>query len=140
MIKPLILASSSINRFGLLKRLQVDFEVLSPNVDESILDGEKASDLVLRLAEKKAKSVYGLIQKRGLDEFWIIGSDQVLEVEGQIFGKPHTTEKALKQLSFFSGKTALFHTSVCLWLPAVIIAGDRAENLDLCLALIASST
>jgi len=44
----LILASSSPFRKQLLDRLQLDYECHSPDVDESLLDGETANTYVCR--------------------------------------------------------------------------------------------
>ena len=113
----LILASSSPHRFELLSRLKIPFIVVKPETDESIIGGEKPCNLVLRLAEQKARDAlrkYQVKQEKNSKNIFVIGSDQVLEVGNKIFGKPHNKENASKQLSFFSGKKATFHTSVCL--------------------------
>ena len=44
----LILASSSPRRRELLQQLGLTFEVYSPDVDESVLDGEHIEDYVVR--------------------------------------------------------------------------------------------
>ena len=44
----------------------------------------------------------------------IIGSDQVATVDGKIFGKPETHERAVQQLRELSGKTVNFFTGLCL--------------------------
>ena len=51
---PIILASSSRYRRGLLARLLDDFETVSPQVDEMPLPGEQPLALVGRLAREKA--------------------------------------------------------------------------------------
>ena len=84
----LILASSSIYRRQLLERLQISFEVASPNIDESAFPQEKAKALSLRLAQTKALA----IAKLNADA-WVIGSDQVAECAGQVIGKPGPTKK-----------------------------------------------
>ena len=116
--KTLILASSSKNRFELLKRLVADFLVINPDTDETELKNESAKKLVIRLGKAKAKeglNSYLKTNKNNINEqIWVIGSDQVLEVEKQIFGKPLSEQKAIEQLSFFSEKIGIFHTSLCL--------------------------
>ncbi len=54
---PIVLASSSAYRRGLLDRFLSDFETVSPNVDESPLEGEAPRSLVARLARDKAETV-----------------------------------------------------------------------------------
>ena len=105
----LILASSSIYRRQLLERLQISFEVASPNIDESAFPQEKAKALSLRLAQTKALA----IAKLNADA-WVIGSDQVAECAGQIIGKPGTHEKALAQLKQMRGANVDFYTALCL--------------------------
>jgi len=53
----LILASSSPYRRQLLDRLRLDYECYSPEIDESLLEGEKATAYVRRLAEAKAREI-----------------------------------------------------------------------------------
>ena len=113
---PILLASSSIYRQQLLAKLQLPFECASPDIDETLLAGEKASDYVQRLAIEKAKAL-----KDEFPNHIIIGSDQcaVLETnkeingQQQILGKPHTIENAVKQLTDCSGKKVTFLTGLC---------------------------
>lgn len=105
---PLILASTSPFRRELLERLRVDFRTAAPAVDESALPGESPRDLVIRLAEAKARAV-GTTQ-RGL----IIGSDQVATTGQDILGKPGAHARAAAQLAYLSGRRVTFHTGLCL--------------------------
>jgi len=105
----LILASSSIYRRQLLERLQISFEVASPNIDESAFPQEKAKALSLRLAQTKALAIAQLNA-----DAWVIGSDQVAECAGQVIGKPGTHEKALAQLKQMRGANVDFYTALCL--------------------------
>jgi len=107
--RPLILASSSPYRRSLLNRLGLPYKAISPNVDESPLAGENAKDTALRLALSKAQA----IAKTHPDAF-IIGSDQVAILEGDILGKPHTHANAMIQLQKMRGKNVIFHTAICL--------------------------
>ncbi len=106
---PLILASSSPFRRQLLDKFQVTYTCISPDIDESPLEGESPKALSLRLSVEKAKAV-----AKNLTEGLIIASDQVAEVDGTALGKPHTKENAVKQLMSMSGKTVTFHTGLCL--------------------------
>ncbi len=106
---PLILASSSPFRQQLLQKFNLPFESLSPDIDESPLPGETPSALVERLALQKAQAVAKL-RTKGL----VIASDQVAVHNGEILGKPHTKENAVKQLSRFSGDHVRFLTSLAV--------------------------
>ena len=115
MSQALLLASSSIYRQQLLSKLQLPFDCASPDIDESVLQDEHPSDYVKRLAIEKAKAL-----QNDFPDHIIIGSDQcaVLEinsgvnVQQQILGKPHTIEKAVKQLMDCSGKHITFLTGL----------------------------
>ena len=105
----LVLASTSIYRSELLKRLQLPFEIAEPNVDETPLPNESARATSLRLAEAKAHAVV-VHYPNAL----IIGSDQVALLDGQQLGKPLTYDNAVKQLQMMRGKTTCFHTALTL--------------------------
>jgi septum formation protein len=105
----LVLASSSIYRKELLSRLNIPFETLAPNVDETPLPHESARDTSMRLAQVKASAVAG-----NYPDALIIGSDQVALLEGQQLGKPHTHDNAVKQLRTMRGKTTHFYTALTL--------------------------
>lgn len=106
----LVLASSSPYRRELLTRLQMPFEVMSPNVDETPLPNEKPQDTALRLAQSKARAVASKYP-----DALIIGSDQVAMLGDTQLGKPHTFENAKKQLMAASGQAISFHTALCLF-------------------------
>jgi len=105
----LVLASTSPFRHELLSRLGQAFETASPDADESRFENEAADKMVVRLAEKKARSI-----AKDFPSSLIIGSDQVATLEGRILGKPGNHENAVEQLSYSSGKSVLFHTGLCL--------------------------
>lgn len=107
---PLVLASTSPYRRALLDRLQLDYAVASPDVDESWRSGETARDLVLRLAEAKARAV-----APRFPDALIIGSDQVAALDNDILGKPLTHERAVEQLERLSGRRLTFFTGLCLF-------------------------
>jgi septum formation protein len=104
----LILASGSRYRRELLERLGLPFEAWSPDVDESPLPSEPPRDLAVRLARAKAEAA-----GRRQPSAWIIGSDQVADLDGEPLGKPGTVENARRQLRRLSGHTVLFHTALC---------------------------
>jgi len=113
MISPntrLILASSSPFRRELLTRLGLDFDCVSPDIDEQRGDNEPAEQLVQRLALEKAQAVAS-----GLPDALIIGSDQVAVLNnGKVLGKPGSRDKAVAQLLAASGSTVTFLTGLCL--------------------------
>ncbi|MCY4611465.1 MAG: Maf family protein [Gammaproteobacteria bacterium] len=108
-MRPLILGSSSPYRRELLERLHLDFEVDSPDIDETPRAGEIAPDYVKRLAHEKAEEV-GARHSDAL----VISSDQCAELNGQLLGKPGTHDVAVEQLRRLSGQEAAFLTGLCL--------------------------
>lgn len=118
---PLVLASSSRYRAELLRRLGVPFVAQAPDLDESPLAGEAPAALAQRLAQAKARA---LLQR--FPDRWILGSDQVPSLDGQVLGKPGTRERAREQLHAFSGREVLFHTAI-----ALVSAGGMHEALDI---------
>ncbi|MFJ2445925.1 Maf family protein [Pseudomonas sp. NPDC087626] len=106
---PLLLASSSVYRRELLARLQLPFTCSSPDIDESPLTGESATELVRRLAQAKAQALAA-----SHPGHLIIGSDQVAVLDGKIIGKPHTFDKAREQLLAASGASVTFLTGLAL--------------------------
>lgn len=105
----LILASTSKYRKELLTRLGIHFVCVSPEVDEQVLTGESPLETALRLAQAKALAI-SQIQP----DAWVIGSDQVVDLQGVAMGKPGDHQKAMKQLQLLRGHTVQFHTAVCL--------------------------
>lgn len=105
----LILASTSAYRRELLARLRLPFDIARPEVDERPLAGEAPRATAERLAIAKA----GVIAARWPGA-WVIGSDQVAELEGTALGKPGDRDTATAQLGAMSGRAVCFHTAVCL--------------------------
>ena len=106
----IILASSSVYRRELLKRIVSDFEFISPEIEESQKDDESPIKMALRLSEEKAKKIAASAGTNSI----IIGCDQTAVVEHTILQKPMTYENAFKQLQFLSGKVVKFYSAFCI--------------------------
>ena len=106
---PLVLASTSRYRRELLARLGLPFAVDRPDVDESPLAGEAPASTAARLAQAKARVVAP--RHPGA---WIIGSDQVADLDGTALGKAGDRDRALAQLQACSGRRVVFQTALCL--------------------------
>lgn len=119
---PIVLASSSTYRRGLLDRFLDDYQAVSPNVDESADGGEAPEHFVARLAREKAEAV-----SSGNRDALIIGADQIAVLEGRVVGKPGSHQKAVEQLLAASGKSLQFLTAVCVLDPA---GRTRHEHVD----------
>ena len=106
----IILASSSAYRRELLSRLQLPFEAISPDIDETPLPGEAPEATALRLAREKAAAVAAKLPGR-----IVIGSDQVATLDDEQIGKPGNHASALAQLQKMRGREVVFHTALCVW-------------------------
>ena len=115
----LILGSSSIYRKELLQRLQIPFETMSPDIDETSLEHESSAETALRLAAAKARMV-AITYPHAL----IIGSDQVAVLGNQRLGKPLNHVNATAQLRLIQGKEVFFYTAICLFNSAT----DRLQT------------
>lgn len=109
-MRHLVLASTSDYRKALLARLELPFITAAPEVDETPLADENATQLVMRLAAAKAQA----LATRYPDSL-IIGSDQVCVIGGEIVGKPHTAARAIEQLRAASGHSVVFYTGLALY-------------------------
>ena len=105
----IILGSSSIYRAGLLKKYITNFEIKSPDIDESPRKKESAKELSLRLAISKARKI-SISEPDAL----VIGSDQVASFNGNILGKPKSYEDAYKTIMAFSKGEVTFYTGVAI--------------------------
>jgi septum formation protein len=105
----LLLASTSPYRRELLSRLHLPFECASPRVDETRRPDEPPAALALRLAGEKAAAVHA-----PEPEAWVIGADQVADLDGRVLGKSGDFETAMAQLRAMSGREVVFHTALCV--------------------------
>ena len=105
----ILLASSSKYKNLLLSRLNLVFDTIEPNIDESSMIDELPSCLVKRLAIAKANKI-----ATNHKDKWVIGCDQIAVLNNEILGKPVTQSRAIKQLMKSSGKEIEFITGVAL--------------------------
>jgi septum formation protein len=96
-----ILASQSPRRQNLLKELNINFEVMPVDVEESYPDNLKHKDIALYLSELKAKA-FDLQQF--CENCLIITSDTIVWLDGEILQKPVDFEDAVRILKTLSGK------------------------------------
>lgn len=119
---PIVLASSSQYRRGLLDRFLDEYEAVSPDLDErNDLDLDPES-LARHLARKKAE----VVSVNARDAL-IIGADQLAVLDDQVLGKPGDHQKAVEQLLATAGKAVTFLTAVCILDP---VGRTRYEHLD----------
>ena len=106
----LILASTSPRRAQILRDAGLVFSIISSAVDETPIPGEAPGELVLRLANAKAE----LVAARSVGPAIVVAADTVVVLEGQILGKPRSTDDARHMLEKLSGRTHSVVTGVSL--------------------------
>jgi septum formation protein len=111
----IILASKSEIRKKILDDNSINCEVVPSNVDEDqikeYLLKEKASPEIIskNLAELKANKVS---QKK--NEYFVIGADSVVDLNGELISKPRSREEAMTILKKLNGKKHQLISSVCI--------------------------
>ncbi len=115
-----ILASGSKYRAERLATLQIPFQSIKPNIDETPRPKETPEHLVERLSVEKAQSALTQIgsksdsAKTANSKLFVIGSDQVAVLGNEIIGKPGNQAAAEAQLTKVSGQSLRFLTGLCL--------------------------
>lgn len=105
----IILASASPRRIELMRIITEDFSVVAADVDESLPNGVAGEAAVKTLAAKKASAVYAAHPAAV-----VIGCDTVVEMGGEILGKPCGKADAGRMLSLLCGRSHTVHTGVCI--------------------------
>lgn len=108
----LILASSSSARHELLSRLQIPFDVVVPDIDETALPDEAPHQLVERLSRAKGMKI-----ANSRPTATIISSDQVIIIRGIALSKPESHEDAVGQLQAASGQWVESLTGLAFYRP-----------------------
>jgi septum formation protein len=111
----LVLASASPARLGLLRAAGIDPEVVVSDVDEHEVESLARQrdpqlspvQLAQLLAEAKGAAVASRLA--GQTPF-VLACDSVLEVDGQVHGKPGTPEVARERWQEVRGRSAVLHT------------------------------
>jgi septum formation protein len=129
----LILASSSPRRAEVLRDAGIAFEVCTTKVEEAQRPGESAQTMVARLAEAKARAIALEIEGTKQDCI-VIGADTVVELDGEIFGKPHDAARAREILASLSGRTHHVLTGIFLLRLPDCVARSAVESTSVTFA------
>lgn len=105
------LASGSPRRRELLAQLGISCEVLHVAVDETPRPGEKADDLVCRLAAAKARAGMELPRNRPAP---VVAADTAVALGTELFGKPADEADAVRMLTRLGGRTHEVWTAVAI--------------------------
>ncbi|MCW2783826.1 MAG: septum formation protein Maf [Marmoricola sp.] len=128
----LILASASPARLATLRAAGLDPEVVVSGVDEDAVEVTDASSYALKLAQLKAVAV-AADQSRAL----VIGCDSVLELDGEVLGKPVDEADAVDRWQRMRGRSGTLHTGHCVidthrevWLARAAATQVRFAHID----------
>jgi septum formation protein len=130
MTSSVLLASGSASRKAMLGAAGVGFDIEPADIDEAAitqamrLDDECPRAIGRALAEAKALSVSTSHPGR-----WVVGSDSMISVNGQLFDKPMSRTDAAAHLRVFSEKVIVLDSSVALARDGQIVdwASDDAR-------------
>ena len=114
------LASTSPARLMLLRQAGIEPVTIAPDVDEeAVIEAIEAgtgrtlspTEHVLVLARRKAADVAARVDAahHGFDGI-VIGGDSMFELDGVIYGKPHTPQAATARWRDMRGRTGLLHS------------------------------
>jgi septum formation protein len=115
----LVLASASAGRLQVLRQAGVDPLVVVSGVDEDALIAGLGPDaspdaVVGELARAKAERVAGELEGDVATDCVVLGCDSMLEVDGQLCGKPPSAAAAVSQWQLMAGRAGRLHTGHCL--------------------------
>ena len=112
-----VLASASPRRRELLSGIGLAFDIDKPDIVESPIRGETASDYVRRLAGEKARTVLQRQSNR-----LILAADTTVVIDGDILEKPKSKDEGVEMLQRLSGTRHQVMTGVS------IINDDRESS------------
>lgn len=116
-MKRLILSSKSPRRKELLAVCGFDFDVIPADIDEEEISNKilmdenpnKYSKLVMELARQKATIVHSKNR-----DCVVLGSDTIVVLDNEVFGKPKSKSDAKKMLTQMAGRVHHVYTGVAI--------------------------
>ena len=114
----IVLASKSPRRKELLSLLDLDFQIITADIDETMDSSLPVSDEVARLSHDKASAIKPQVSADTV----IISADTVVELNGVVMGKPKDKPDAFNMLKRLSGNTHNVLSGV------TVMRGDKAVS------------
>jgi nucleoside triphosphate pyrophosphatase len=112
-VTPVVLASKSVSRQAILKAAGVPFEAVGSGVDEDaakaalLARGQGPRQVAIHLAEAKALAV-----SKTRPGALVIGADQTLDLDGELFDKAESLGEAHARLRRLRGRSHYLHSAV----------------------------
>ncbi len=104
----IVLASKSPRRKELLGLLDLEFQIITADIDETMDSALPVTDEVARISYQKAFAVASGL----FDDAVIISADTIVELDGILMGKPKDKTDAARMLKSLSGRSHNVHTAV----------------------------
>jgi septum formation protein len=105
----IILASKSPRRVGLVRQLDLEFQVVPSDTEEIHNEQLTAWEIAQINACRKARAV-----AKKLPDALVLGADTLVYLKGTLFGKPRDIADAHRMLQELQGQTHQVVTGVCL--------------------------
>ena len=105
------LASTSRWRASLLRNCGLHVQTISPQIEEKSIIGTSPVETAMLRAHAKGKSVLDQVSCDAI----VISADQVVYIDGEIFGKPKDPKTWLTRLQKFQGRGHHLTTAVSLF-------------------------
>ncbi|MCW2607926.1 MAG: septum formation inhibitor Maf [Frankiales bacterium] len=109
-VRPLVLASASPARLGLLRAAGLDPRVVVSGFDEDAVAVPDPHELVRVLAVGKAEAVASTLDDGAL----VVGCDSMLVLDGKALGKPADADEAVRRWHAMRGREGVLATGHCV--------------------------
>ncbi len=126
-MKTIVLASASPRRKELLAQIGLAFRICPSLKEEKMIPGPPDA-VVQELSRQKAMDVASYMEIGTI----VIGADTVVAIDGEILGKPGTTERAVQMLWKLQGRSHQVYTGVTIV--------DKGKDGDECITFYEATT
>lgn len=114
-----VLASASPGRRTVLRQAGIDPVVIVSGVDEDTViaaQGPDAphGDIANALARAKAEAVVDRLDHALSTDCVVVGCDSMLYIDGELRGKPESSDGARRQWESMGGRSGVLHTGHCV--------------------------
>lgn len=120
----IVLASGSPRRKEILENMNLKFDIIKSEIEETIVENESPEELVKRLSYEKAHD----IASKNLDSI-VIGADTIVVLNNNVLGKPKDEDEAFNMLKRMSGKEHDVITGI-----SILCLGLKKEINDYCVS------
>ena len=124
--KRLILASGSPRRRELLDKFGINYEILPAQGEESAPPEFTPGERVKALAAQKAEEVAHRLNDPAAV---VLAADTLVELDGEVLGKPGTAERAQVMLRALSGREHRVWSGVCIREGEKVLAESECTSV-----------